>query len=108
MDLLTFLSAMVIGASLVLIFRGQDEKGAQYIAIGTLVIGVIELIYAGGRLTRFISRLSDTGLIVFAIGAVLALILYVRMKEKSFAMVLVVASALQVLVELGVIHAIRK
>ncbi|MBI3848285.1 MAG: hypothetical protein HY292_26925 [Planctomycetes bacterium] len=108
MDLLTFLAITVIVASLIVIFRGGDEKGAQYLAIGTLVVGVIELIYAGGRLTRFVSRLSDAGLIVFCVGALLALILYVKLKEKSFAMVLVVAAALQILVELRVIESVRK
>jgi hypothetical protein len=108
MDLLTFLAFTVIVASLIVIFRGGDEKGAQYLAIGTLVVGVIELIYASGRLTRFVSKLSDTGLVVFGVGALLAVILYVKLKEKSFAMVLVLASALQLLVELNVIESVRK
>ena len=108
MDLLTLLSLLVIGGSLVVIFRSGAEKGTQYIAIGALVVGVIELIYSWGRLTRIISRLSDTGLIVFGIGALLALILYVKMKEKSFAMLLIVASALQLLVELRLIESVRR
>jgi uncharacterized membrane protein len=108
MDLLTFLACVVIGASLVVIFREGGERSVQYLAIATLVVGVLELIYAGGRLARFLSRLSDAGLVLFGIGVILALVLYVKMREKSFAMILVVASALQILVEFRVIESVRR
>ena len=99
MALQTLLCFLLVGGALVIIFRSAESKMAQYLAIGIAVIGALEFLHRTERI-RLRFGGSNTLLILSGAAAVLSLICYVRLKEKSFAMLLITAAVLQILIEL--------
>ena len=105
MALTTLLSLAVMGCALVLIFQSLEEKGAQYLAILALTLGALALAVQ----EDWIPMPSRWHPLVTlpAVAALVGLIVFVKLADKSFALVLVFAAALQVLVGTGVVNGLR-
>jgi len=104
MDLVSFLHYVSIGAALIVIFRNFDERPSQYLAVICIALSALALC-AAASLIPFPSSWRVEVLFPAAAG-LLSLIIFVRIAEKSFALLLVALSTIQILVQTKVIQSL--
>jgi hypothetical protein len=105
MPLTTLLSLLVMGCALVIVFRSGNQKAAQYLAILALALGGLTISVEKGWAP--IPAGWHPAITVPALAALVGLVVFVRLQEKSFALVLVFAAALEVLVATNVVNDLR-
>jgi hypothetical protein len=107
MSLTNLMAYTIIAASIVLIVRESKNRGAQYLAIATLALGILQVLHARGRLFRFLTRLQEAGTALAFVTLLIGLILFVRVQDKTFPVLLVVAGAVLLLVDLDLLESLR-
>jgi hypothetical protein len=104
MSLQILLACVTIVASVGVILREAKARGNQLLAVATLAIGILQVIHSRGRLVRYIARLDEAGTALAFASLVIGLVLYVRMRDKTFSVLLVFAGALLLLLDLELIE----
>jgi len=103
MSLKTFLAWIIVGCAAAVIVRESRDRTSQYLAIAVLAVGVLEIIHSRGRFVRFLARLQEAGTVLAFSTLVLGLVLLVRVRDRTFAGILVFAGVLLLVLDLRIV-----
>ena len=105
MSLTTLLTLVGMGCALVIVFRRRERKGTQILGVLALALGSLAL---GGERGWIPAPPSwHPAVTIPSVSVLVGLVLFVRLVEKSVALVLTFSALLQVLVATRVVDGLR-
>ncbi|HET6204061.1 MAG TPA: hypothetical protein VFI25_14820 [Planctomycetota bacterium] len=105
MALTTFLSLLVMGCALVVVFRYPYDRGAQYLGVLALALGAAAV--AVERRWLPFPAAWHPRFTLPAAAVVVGLLLFIRLQERSFALLLLFGASLQALVGANLVNELR-
>jgi len=103
MSLTLLLFLTIVGLSLVLLFRSQESRLAQFLAVGEIALSGFSLFLERVHGFTWPWSKGDTAILLQGAMVLVALLIFVCLTEKRWATVLIFATFLLVLVRLKVV-----
>jgi len=103
MSLTTLLLVVILGLSLLLLFRSQESRLPQFLAVAEIALGAFTLFLDRVHGFSWPWSKADTRILLAGAMGVLALLIFITLRERLWSGVLVFATILLVLVRLDLV-----